>query len=92
MKNDMDLNAGVIIEGKNSINEVGEAAFEKMLRVLNGEMTRNEATVLYFHRYPLSRTCHLIKGLLYHKMPSHRRFLSSRMRRHSFMYFIFYFL
>ena len=47
MKNDMDLNAGVIIEGKNSINEVGEAAFEKMLRVLNGEMTRNEA-IQYF--------------------------------------------
>ena len=47
MKNDMDLNAGVIIEGKNSINEVGEAAFEKMLRVLNGEMTRNEA-IKYF--------------------------------------------
>ena len=47
MKNDMDLNAGVIIEGENSINEVGEAAFEKMLRVLNGEMTRNEA-IQYF--------------------------------------------
>ena len=47
MKNDMDLNAGVIIEGKNSINEVGEAAFEKMLRVLNGEMTRYEA-IKYF--------------------------------------------
>ena len=45
MKNDMDLNAGVIIEGKNSINEVGEAAFEKMLRVLNGEM-RPSSTLL----------------------------------------------
>ena len=47
MKNDMDVNAGVIIEGKNSIDEIGEIAFQKMLRVLNGEMTKNEA-IQYF--------------------------------------------
>ena len=47
MKNDMDVNAGVIIEGKNSIDEIGEEAFQKMLRVLNGEMTKNEA-IQYF--------------------------------------------
>ncbi len=47
MKNDMDVNAGVIIEGKNSIDEIGEVAFQKMLRVLNGEMTKNEA-IQYF--------------------------------------------
>ena len=38
---------GPMLINKNSINEVGEAAFEKMLRVLNGEMTRNEA-IQYF--------------------------------------------
>ena len=43
----MDVNAGVIIEGKNSIDEIGEEAFQKMLRVLNGEMTKNEA-IQYF--------------------------------------------
>ncbi|NLA83401.1 MAG: UxaA family hydrolase [Clostridiales bacterium] len=47
MKNDMDINAGLIITGEKSIEEVGEEAFEKLLRVLNGEMTKNEA-IQYF--------------------------------------------
>ena len=47
MQNDMDLNAGRIITGEKTIEEVGEETFEKLLRVLNGEMTKNEA-VQYF--------------------------------------------
>lgn len=47
MEHDMDLNAGRIIQGKASIEEVGEDAFAKMLRVLSGEMTKNEA-LAYF--------------------------------------------
>lgn len=47
MENDMDLNAGLIITGEKSIEQVGEEAFAKMLRVLNGEMTKNEA-ICYF--------------------------------------------
>lgn len=43
MKYDMDLNAGRIIIGEKSIEEVGEEAFEMLLRVLNGQMTKNEA-------------------------------------------------
>ena len=43
LKHDMDLNAGRIITGEASIEEVGEEAFQMMLRVLNGEMTHNEA-------------------------------------------------
>lgn len=43
LRHDMDLNAGRIITGAASIEEVGEEAFRKMLSVLNGEMTRNEA-------------------------------------------------
>lgn len=39
----MDLNAGRIIAGEASIEEVGEEAFQKMLDILSGEMTRNEA-------------------------------------------------
>ena len=35
--------AGVIIQGKKTIEEVGEEAFAMFLRVLNGEMTKNEA-------------------------------------------------
>ncbi len=48
MRTDMDLNAGVIITGEKSIAEVGEAAFEEMLRVLSGKFTKNEA-VRYFN-------------------------------------------
>lgn len=43
MRNDMDLNAGVIINGEKSIEEVGEEAFALLLQVLNGRMTKNEA-------------------------------------------------
>ncbi|WP_196594550.1 UxaA family hydrolase [Pectinatus sottacetonis] len=47
MKNDMDINAGRIITGAKTIEQVGEEVFKKMLRVLNGELTKNEA-VQYF--------------------------------------------
>ena len=43
MKYDMDLNAGRIITGEKTIEEVGEEAFAQMLKVLNGQMTKNEA-------------------------------------------------
>ena len=43
LKHDMDLNAGRIITGEASIEEVGEETFRMMLRVLNGEMTHNES-------------------------------------------------
>ncbi|MEA4891264.1 MAG: UxaA family hydrolase [Peptococcaceae bacterium] len=47
MSEDMDVNAGLIITGEKSIDQVGEEAFQKMLRVLSGEMTKNEA-IQYF--------------------------------------------
>ena len=47
MKNDMDLNAGLIITGAKTIEQVGEETFAKLLRVMNGEMTKNEA-IQYF--------------------------------------------
>ena len=43
MGHDMDLNAGRIITGEKTIDQVGEEAFELMLKVLNGQMTKNEA-------------------------------------------------
>ena len=48
MSHDMDLNAGCIIDGTKSIEEVGEEAFALLLRVLNGAITKNEA-IGYFH-------------------------------------------
>jgi altronate dehydratase large subunit len=47
MKDDMDINAGLIITGEKTIEEVGEEVFQKLLRVLNGEMTKNES-IQYF--------------------------------------------
>lgn len=42
MSNDMDINAGKIITGEKSLEEVGEEAFKKLLRVLSGEVTKGE--------------------------------------------------
>ena len=47
MQHDMDLNAGRIILGEKSIEEVGEEAFDLLLEVLSGQMTKNEA-LCYF--------------------------------------------
>lgn len=47
MQNDMDVNAGLIITGEKTIDEVGEEAFAKLLRTLSGEMTKNEV-IQYF--------------------------------------------
>ena len=47
MKYDMDLNAGRIILGEKSIEEVGEEAFALLLQVLIGQMTKNEALGYY---------------------------------------------
>ena len=43
MQHDMDLNAGKILTGEKSIDEVGEEAFEMLIETLNGRMTKNEA-------------------------------------------------
>lgn len=43
MRHDMDLNAGRIITGEKNIEDVGEEAFSLLLKVLSGQMTKNEA-------------------------------------------------
>lgn len=47
MPHDMDLNAGTVITGEKSIEEAGEEAYELLLRVLSGQLTKNEA-LAYF--------------------------------------------
>lgn len=47
MQHDMDLNAGRILTGEKSIEEVGEEAYTMLLDVLNGRMTKNEALGYY---------------------------------------------
>jgi altronate hydrolase len=39
MRDNMDINAGVIAEGEESINAVGKQIFETVLRVASGEKT-----------------------------------------------------
>lgn len=42
MSHDMDLNAGRIITGEKTIEEVGEEAYAAILELLSGRMTKNE--------------------------------------------------
>jgi altronate dehydratase large subunit len=48
MKNEMDMNAGLILTGEKSIDEIGEMAYEKLIATLNGELTKSEA-IRYFN-------------------------------------------
>ena len=48
MIHDMDLNAGRIITGSSTIEEVGEEAFDLLTAVLCGKLTKNEA-IKYFN-------------------------------------------
>ena len=60
MEQDMDINAGLILTGDKTIEQVGEEAFARLLDTLSGKMTKNEAyPVLYINRYSLSRTRYL---------------------------------
>jgi len=47
MRNDMDMNAGLILTGEMSIDELGELAYNKLIATLNGEMTKSEAIKYY---------------------------------------------
>ncbi len=48
MIHDMDINAGCIIDGEKSIEQVAEETFAFMLEVLSGKATKNEA-IRYFN-------------------------------------------
>lgn len=43
MEKDMDVNAGEIILGKRSIEEVGESVFQEIIAILSGKVTKGEA-------------------------------------------------
>jgi len=42
MKDNIDVNAGTIITGKETIEEVGKRVYEKVLKVASGEKTKAE--------------------------------------------------
>ncbi|WP_125154357.1 UxaA family hydrolase [Clostridium rectalis] len=43
MKDNMDINAGTVIEGIKTIQDVGEEIFKEMCEVINGKFTKSEA-------------------------------------------------
>ena len=43
MRQDMDVNAGLIVNGERSIEEVGEEVFRQLVRVASGETTKGES-------------------------------------------------
>lgn len=43
MEEDMDINAGTIIQGEETVQEVGERILDKIISVANGEETKSEA-------------------------------------------------
>jgi altronate hydrolase len=42
MEEDMDINAGTILEGHESVAQVGQRIFEKIIAVAGGEKTKSE--------------------------------------------------
>jgi arabinonate dehydratase len=44
MEENMDINAGTIIDGEESLEQVGKRIFDKMLSVASGERAKNEIT------------------------------------------------
>lgn len=42
MKEDMDMNCGVVIDGEATIQEMGQKIFEQLLRTASGEKTKSE--------------------------------------------------
>ncbi len=42
MEDDMDINAGGILEGKRSVEDVGREIFDQIIAVANGEQTKSE--------------------------------------------------
>ena len=63
LKDDMDINAGTIADGDETIQQVGERIFQKIITVAGGELTRSEALghqefVLSYKSYePLGPAC-----------------------------------
>jgi len=63
MSEDMDVDAGRILEGRATLDEVGREIYDLVLRVANGEQTKSEALghqefiLTYKHFEPLGPAC-----------------------------------
>ena len=43
MRDDMDINCGTVIDGEQSLEELGQAIFERILAIASGEQSKSEA-------------------------------------------------
>jgi altronate hydrolase len=43
MEEDIDLNAGTIVDGTETLQQVGQLIFEKIISVASGEKTKSES-------------------------------------------------
>ena len=56
MKDDMDINCGTIIDGDATIEQMGQAIFDKLLAVASGEKSKSEGIGMgenEFARWPI---------------------------------------
>ncbi len=51
LEEDMDINCGTILDGEATVQEMGKAIFELMLRVASGEKTKSELLGLGDHEF-----------------------------------------
>ncbi len=51
LKDDMDFNCGVILDGSKTLHQTGQEIFEQLLRVVSGEKTKSELLGLGDHEF-----------------------------------------
>jgi altronate dehydratase large subunit len=57
MRDNIDLYFGEVLEGKRSINDVGDEVLEQVIRVANGRRTKTEVYGFGFTETVMSRSC-----------------------------------
>jgi arabinonate dehydratase len=51
LRDDMDINCGLVLDGERSVEEMGQDIFESILRAASGERTRSELLGLGDHEF-----------------------------------------
>ena len=72
LSEDMDINAGTVVDGKKSIREVGERIFREVLRVASGGRTKSEDWP--YQEFAVARTSFVEKRVLCGANPSEELF------------------
>ena len=64
LKDNIDINAGTILDGSESLNRVGKKIFDTVVEVASGKLTKAEA--LGYHEFIVFRTDLAAETLLGH--------------------------